>query len=125
MMKNLMADLEKEIQTNEVDEKNAQEEYEEFMADSAQKRAEDSKAIGDKGSAKAEAEAELLAMTKELKVSKKEEMATAEYLKDLHMECDWLLENYDTRKTARTGEVEALEKAKAVLNGADYSLVQE
>merc|ERR1719352_383529 len=111
MMKNLMADLEKEIQTNEVDEKNAQEEYEQFMAD--------------KGSAKAEAEAELLQMTKELKVSKKEEMATAEYLKDLHMECDWLLENYDTRKTARTGEVEALEKAKAVLNGADYSLVQE
>merc|ERR1719311_905949 len=100
MMKNLMADLEKEIQTNEVDEKNAQEEYEQFMEDSAQKRAEDSKAIGDKGSAKAEAEAELLAMTKELKVSKKEEMATAEYLKDLHMECDWLMENYDTRKEA-------------------------
>jgi len=125
MMKNLMADLDKEIQTNAVDEKNAQAEYEEFIADSAKKRAEDSKAIADKGSAKAEAEDELLGWAKELKSAKKEEMATAEYLKDLHLECDWLIENYSTRKEARSGEIEALKKAKAVLSGADYSLVQE
>merc|ERR1719335_1747389 len=125
MMKNLMADLDKEIQTNAVDEKNAQAEYEEFIADSAKKRAEDSKAIADKGGAKAEAEDELLGWAKELKSAKKEEMATAEYLKDLHLECDWLIENYSTRKEARSGEIEALKKAKAVLSGADYSLVQE
>ena len=37
---------------------------------------------------------------------------------------DWLLKYYDERKSARTGEIDALGKAKAVLSGADYSLVQ-
>ena len=36
-----------------------------------------------------------------------------------------LLTNFDTRKTARAGEVDALTKAKAVLSGADYSLLQK
>ena len=38
--------------------------------------------------------------------------------------CDWLNEHYEVRKTARAGEVESLKNAKAVLAGADYSLVQ-
>ena len=37
---------------------------------------------------------------------------------------NWLVENYDARKGARAGEVESLKNAKAVLAGADYSLVQ-
>ena len=37
---------------------------------------------------------------------------------------DWLLKYYDTRKSARDGEIDAMGKAKAVLSGADYSLVQ-
>jgi hypothetical protein len=46
-------------------------------------------------------------------------MATAETLKDLHMECDWLLNNFEARKEARAGEIDALKKAKAVLSGAE------
>merc|ERR1712194_963272 len=45
-------------------------------------------------------------------------------LKTLHDECDWLLKYFDARKEARAGEVEALHNAKAVLSGADYSLIQ-
>merc|ERR1740138_1883972 len=41
----LVADLDKEITETEVNEKEAQKEYEQFMADSAKKRALDSKAI--------------------------------------------------------------------------------
>merc|ERR1712159_791248 len=51
-------------------------------------------------------------------------MATMEFLKGLHADCDWLLQNFDVRKEARAGEVEALKKAKAVLSGADFSLLQ-
>merc|ERR1719379_1494491 len=54
MMDMMIADLDKEIQEIEVDEKNAQEEYEQFIADSAKKRAEDSKAIEDKKNAQEE-----------------------------------------------------------------------
>jgi septal ring factor EnvC (AmiA/AmiB activator) len=120
----LIADLDKDNQTMEVEEKDAQKEYEEFMADSAEKRALDSKSITDKEAAKAEAETQL-GTDKETKKSKViEDMETAKYIAGLHEECDWLLKYYDTRKEARAGEVDALGKAKAVLSGADYSLVQ-
>merc|ERR1719456_581578 len=108
----------------EVDEKDAQKDYETFMADASEKRAQDSKAITDKESAKAEAETELQ-NNKESKKSKTiEAMETAKYISGLHGECDWLLQNFDARKAARSGEIDALGKAKAVLSGADYSLVQ-
>jgi len=54
----------------------------------------------------------------------KEAMATAKFLSETHGDCDWLLTNFETRKTARAGEIDALTKAKAVLSGADYSLLQ-
>merc|ERR1719379_1298985 len=124
MMDSMIADLDKEMQTAEIDEKNAQEEYEEFMSDSAEKRAEDSKAITDKSAAKAEMEAALAKENTDHMSKINELMATAETLAGVHGECDWNLENYEARKAAREGEVESLKKATAILNGADFSLVQ-
>merc|ERR1719271_1286232 len=48
----LVADLDKENQVMEVEEKDGQKDYEGFMADAQEKRAQDSKAITDKASAK-------------------------------------------------------------------------
>merc|ERR1719420_1381497 len=94
------------------------------MSDSAEKRAADSKAITDKSAAKADMEA-ALAKTNTDHMSKINElMATAESLAGVHGECDWMLENFEARKAAREGEVESLKKATAILNGADFSLVQ-
>merc|ERR1719453_1602857 len=124
MMDSMIADLDKEMQTAEIDEKNAQEEYEEFMSDSAEKRAEDSKAITDKSAAKAEMETALAKLNTDLGSKIQEVMATAETLAGVHGECDWMLSNYEARKAAREGEAESLKKATAVLNGADFSLVQ-
>jgi hypothetical protein len=120
----LIADLDKDNQEREVEEKDSQKEYEEFMADSAEKRALDSKAIGDKESAKAEAETQLQTDEENKKSTVIEDMETAKYIAGLHDECDWLLKYYDARKEARTGEIDALGKAKDVLSGADYSLLQ-
>ena len=36
----------------------------------------------------------------------------AKVISSLHQNCDWLLQNFDTRKTARAGEVEALNNTK-------------
>merc|ERR1719161_1391595 len=124
MMDMLVQDLDKEIQEMEFEEKDAQQEYEEFMANSAEKRAADSKSITEKEAAKAGLEAEIESMTLEHKTTMEAAMAKGEQIKDLHLECDWLTENYQVRKDARAGEVDALKKAKAVLSGADYSLVQ-
>lgn len=124
MIDMIIADLEKEIQEMTGEEKNDQEEYEEMVADSAQKRASDSKSLTDKEAAKADGEANALKLKDETKAKMVENMNTMETLKDLHLDCDWLLQNFDVRKEARAGEVDALKKAKAVLSGADYSLLQ-
>jgi len=120
----LIADVDKENQEIETEEKNGQEEYEQFMEDSKDKRAADSKSIEEKEGAKAEGEGSLEKATLERKDTLKAAMATAQVIGDLHTECDWLLMNYDNRKAARAGEVDSLKNAKAVLSGADFSLVQ-
>merc|ERR1719378_371761 len=103
MMDAMIGDLDKEMQTAEVEEKNAQEEYEDFMKDSAEKRAADSKAITDKSAAKAEMEGALAKANTDKQSTTSELMATLEALSGIHGECDWLLENYDSRKAAREG----------------------
>merc|ERR1719399_2320044 len=124
MMDTMVADLDKEITEIEVEEKENQKEYEQLMADSAEKRATDSKSIESKESLKADTEARLLKDEEDKTVKMKEAMATHEFLAGVHQDCDWLLTNFETRKTARTGEIDAMTKAKAVLSGADYSLLQ-
>merc|ERR1719473_560640 len=124
MIDTLIKELDMEMTEAETEEKLAQEEYEELMADSAEKRAADTKSLADKESQKGDLEAELVTLGDEHKATVKELMATEKYIGNLHGECDWLLQYYDVRKEARTGEIDALGKAKAVLNGADFSLVQ-
>jgi len=120
----LVKDLDTELQESEVNEKNAQEEYEALMAESATKRADDSKSISDKTAAKA-SEEEALGKEEDTKAATgKELMSTLEYIHALHGECDWLLKYFDARTEARDGEIDALGKAKAVLSGADFSLMQ-
>merc|ERR1719247_3094971 len=99
MIDALIGDLEKEMTEAETTEKNAQEDYETMMSDSAEKRTEDSKAIADKTEMKAGMESDLADAHAEHDGKKKELMATEGYLSSLHGECDWLTENFDLPKT--------------------------
>merc|ERR1719296_419481 len=113
----LVKDLDKE--------KHAQQEYEGMMADSAAKRAADSKSITDKNSEEASTE-ESLQNEQEAKADATgEHMNTMKEISSLHGECDWLMKYFDVRKQARADEVESLNNAKAVLNGASFSLIQQ
>merc|ERR1719162_1695219 len=120
----MIADLDKEITEVEVTEKESQREYEQFMKDSAAKRSQDAKSIEDKEAAKADLEARLLKDKESKSSTMTEAMNTHQFLADVHADCDWLLTNFENRKTARAGEIDALTKGKAVLSGADYSLIQ-
>jgi len=124
MMDLLVADLDKEMNEAKVEEKNAQEEYEQTMSDSADKRRQDSKSLTDKESAKADLTSSLEQSQGEKKSTEKKHMDTMRYLGNLHSECDWLLKYFEVRKTSRADEMDALGNAKAVLNGADYSFLQ-
>jgi septal ring factor EnvC (AmiA/AmiB activator) len=121
----LIRDLDKEMTEAETSEKDAQGDYEQMLSDSAEKRARDSKALTDKTGAKAEMESDLQADKDAKGSTVKELMATEQYISSLHGECDWLMQYYDVRKEARAGEVDALKNAKAVLSGADFSLLQQ
>merc|ERR1719442_150119 len=120
----LVADLDKEMTEAETTEKDSQADYEELMKDSAAKRAADSKSLADKQSAKAGLQGDLEELKDTLKEGQTDLASTLKYIADLHVSCDWLLKYYDVRKEMRASEVDALGKAKAVLSGADYSLLQ-
>jgi len=124
MIDMLVKDLEKEMTQAELEEKDGQGDYETFMQDSATKRAEDSKTMTDKEGALADLETGLGQAKSDKSQAEKDLGALNEYIHSLHLECDWLVKYFDMRKEARTNEIDALEKAKAVLSGADYSLVQ-
>merc|ERR1719293_501998 len=124
MMDMLIKDLDKEMTTAETVEKDSQADYEVMMKDSSAKRAADSTLVTEKEAAKAETAAALEAHKETKAATLKELEGTIETIKALHSECDWLVEMYSVRKEARAGEVESLKKAKAVLSGSDFSLIQ-
>jgi chromosome segregation ATPase len=121
MMDALVAELDKEMTEAQATEKAAQEDYEQLMSDSATRRADDTKAVTDKESTKAQLETELQAHNDKKAAHEEELQATKDYIQTLHSECDFLLEYYTTRKEARASEIDALGNAKAVLSGADFS----
>merc|ERR550537_2179652 len=121
MMDTIIKDLGDAMKEAEYAEKTAQKDYAELMADSQETRAGNAKALTGKESAKATTE-------EELTTAKETRSATATDLKqvgtvisDLHAACDFILENFDLRKEARTSEIEGLKNAKAVLAGASFS----
>jgi len=120
----LVQDVDKDMTEAEFGEKDAQEDYETFMGDSASKRAEDSKALTDKEASMAELKTNVQDDTESKKSAVKELMATERFLSNLHAECDWLIKYFDVRAEARNGEIDAMQKCKAVLSGADYSFLQ-
>jgi len=124
MLNLLIKDLDKDMTQAEVEEKDAQASYVAMMKDSAEKRVSDSKSLGNKMEAKANMEGELTEQEGTKDAKGKELMATLKYIQSLHTECDWLLQYFDVRKDARAGEIDSLQKAKAILSGADLQLLQ-
>jgi len=124
MISMLVQELDKEMTVAEAEEKDAQADYETLMKDSAEKRAADSKSLSEKEAAKADTAAALEKHTEDKTSASKELAATNAFIASLHAECDWILQYHGVRKEARASEVDSLGKAKAVLSGADFALLQ-
>merc|ERR1719468_1165006 len=110
----LIKDVDKEMTEAQVEEKDAQADYEQMMKDAAEKRTTDSKSLTSKDGAKADTESELQGLIERKAAMGKELMATLEYKQSLHAECDWLMQYFDVHKQARADEVDSLKKAQAV-----------
>merc|ERR1719160_568598 len=114
----------KEIATDmkdaEYEEKTSQEDYAKLMTESEETRTASSTGITTKTASKAEMEAKLETAKESLTATNTDLDLIASTLGDLHVQCDFLLQNYDLRKEARANEVESLKNAKAILSGADF-----
>merc|ERR1719453_1077846 len=105
LMTQMEGELKSDMEAAERDEKTAQSEYEDFMGESASTRAQDAKSITDKEESGA------------MSTETLEDVSMT--INHLHTQCDFLLQNYDARKEARSAEAESLKNGKAVLAGAD------
>merc|ERR1719160_1562764 len=121
MMDMIIKDLQTGMKDSEYEEKTAQKDYAELMADSQAARAGDTKALTGKEAAKAETEAAFMT-TKETRAATATDLKNVQtVIQDLHAACDFIMQNFDLRKEARTNEIEGLKNAKAVLAGANFS----
>merc|ERR1719245_769410 len=120
----IVTEVDKTMTESEVEEKDAQVDKTMTESEAGDKRTTDSKALTDKEAAKAKGEESLQQETTNKKDLGVQLMETTQVIMNLHAECDWLLQYWDVRRSARNDEIEALGKAKAVLSGADYSLLQ-
>jgi len=121
LMDMLMKELQDGITEAENEEKTAQKDYERLMSDSTASRSQMAESITSKEVAKADLDTKIES-TKEKKGSQETELSNIkQYLATLHADCDFLIDNYDLRKSARANEVEGLKNAKSTLSGANLS----
>merc|ERR1719161_2216617 len=112
------AHLEKDKVNAGADEKTAQKDYTEFMAESQAARETDQKTMVEKKAAKATLETKLVEAKDTMATSFEELQNSHQYLSELHNQCDFMVENFEARETARATEIESLKSAKATLAGA-------
>merc|ERR1719389_1572294 len=98
MMDTIIKDLGDDMKDMEYEEKTAQKDYAELMADSQTTRAGDSKALTGKTATKAETETALMT-TKEIRSATATDLKQVQtVIQDLHAACDFIMENFDLRK---------------------------
>jgi chromosome segregation ATPase len=121
LMDMLMKELQGDVTEATHDEETSQKDYERLMSDSQASRAQNVESITDKEGAKADMDVKV-EQTKQQKASQETELGNVkQYIVQLHASCDFLVENFDLRKAARTNELESLANAKSVLSGADFA----
>lgn len=124
MFQQLISDS--QIQEAEVQaaEANAQTAYEKFAKATATSIEAKETKFSDMRAAKAKLE-KAASQTKKGRQSTVKELQTLDNVRiNLHGDCDWDLANFDARQEARSLEMDSLEKAKAILNGAKFAEIQ-
>jgi hypothetical protein len=101
-------------------EQDAQEAYASFVQETNSCLAACETSISEKTEAKSVAESDK-AETEASLLSVEQELTSLKDLNiGLHADCDFLLENFEIRQTARKEEMDAIVEAKAILSGADF-----
>merc|ERR1719271_281189 len=107
LLNRLSKDLQDGIADAEHDEKTSQKDYETLMSDSSTSRAQKAESITEKEAAKADLDLKVENASEKKTALEADLLNIKDYLSKLHAQCDFLVENYDMRKTARDTELES------------------
>lgn len=118
MIEMIIKDSEQTVAESLLDEQNAQKAYEKFLADSRENMGLLQKKQTTTEENKATSSADLIAVKQDQKSNLRhlEDLNTQK--SDLHTECDFLTQNFESRQNGYDQEVEALQEAVAILSGA-------
>jgi len=121
MIEKLIYDTKDITAESKKSESEAQAAYEALIADTNASIEGLTKAITSKTKAKAQAKKDLSLTESDLADAVTELENLGKTNADLHGECDYVMKNFDIRQKARAQEIEALQQAKQILNGANLS----
>jgi len=119
MIEKLIYDAKDLVKSSKNAEMEAQAAYEQLTADTNQSQADLAQAVVEKTSAKAKARKDRLGAESDLSDTVDELEGLHKYEADVHEECDYVLKNFMARQQARGEEIEALQQAKQILDGAN------
>jgi len=103
-------------------EQNAQSDYQRFVNDSSKSIGAANRSIAAKADEKAELEGSIVQDTADRKANMANLESLGTFNGQLHLSCDFVLNNFEARQEARGQEIDALGQAKAILSGADFGL---
>jgi len=121
MIEKLIYDTKEITAESKKSESEAQAAYEALVADTNDSVLDLTKSITSKTKSKAQAKKDLSSTNGDRTDAIAELEDLGKYNADLHSECDYVLKNFSIRQKARAEEVEALQQAKQILNGANLS----
>jgi len=124
MMETIIQDLDLAGREAEMDENTAQKDYSKLMGQSQQTRSEYSQSITNKEEAKAVLDTKLLTVKQSHRDAGKDLEIVQGLINDLHISCDYLLDNYETRKEGRAAEMDSLKSSAGLLDSAHKNHTQ-
>merc|ERR1719159_1584704 len=121
MIEKLIYDTKDITAESKKSESEAQAAYDALVADTNDSIDSHTKETKRKTKAKAQAKKDLSLTNGDLADAVTELEELGKYNADLHAECDYVMKNFGIRQNARAEEIEALQQAKQILNGASLS----
>merc|ERR1719169_27638 len=118
MIEKLVQDAKKMTADAKTSEAEAQAAYEALVADTNNSIDALNKEVVTKGKNKVKAKKDLAQTEQDILDTVNELEGLSKENANIHKECDYLMKNFDVRQTARAEEIEALQQAKSILNGA-------
>jgi len=119
LLAQMKEDLSVDTRQAEGEEKHAQADYTRVMHDAKVSREDNVKAQNDKEATKADTEEKRLMAKQDLVRTAEEIFQIKQYLSRLHIECDFLMRNFESRHESRVDEEMGLESAETIVTGGD------